>query len=361
MSNKILLFTLEYPPFKGGVANYYDNVVKYWPQSGEIFVLNNNNQELLYNWIWPRWLKAVFRLYREIRKNNIGHVLVGQILPLGTAAYLVSKITKTPYTVFIHGMDIVCAQKSDRKKRVSLKILKQAKNIICASNYTAGLVKEFLGGSEAEKIQVVNPGIETDFPKNEDLIAAIKKKHRFFNKTVLLSVGRLVKRKGFDKIIEAMPEILKAVPNLYYFIAGDGPDKKYIYEKARGVKNIVFLKKPTDEEKWAWLLACDIFATISRNIDGDFEGFGIVYLEAALAGKPVIAGDSGGVRDAVKNSYSGILVNPENTERIAGAIIRLAQDENLRIELGEQGRERALKEFNWEKQTGEIYKIINNQ
>ena len=358
---KTLLFTLEYPPFKGGIANYYGNLVKHWPKPDEIFVLDNNGNKLLSRWLRPRWLPALFRLYQEIKKKNIDHVIVGQILPLGTAIYFIAKFTKTPYTVFVHGMDIVYAQRTSRKRRLSLKILRQAKNIICASHYTAGLVKDFLGEDRSAKIQVVNPGVDADYPKNEDLIAAIKKKHRFFNKIVLYSVGRLVKRKGFDKIIEAMPEILKAVPNLYYFIAGDGPDKRYIYEKARGVNHVVFLGKPTDEEKWAWLLSCDIFATVARNIDGDFEGFGIVYLEAGLAGKPVIAGDSGGTRDAVKNSYSGILVNPEDTERLAGAIIRLAEDKNLRKQLGEQGRERAINEFSWGKQVSRIYHIINNQ
>ncbi|OGF27975.1 hypothetical protein A2303_06190 [Candidatus Falkowbacteria bacterium RIFOXYB2_FULL_47_14] len=356
---KTLLFTLEYPPFKGGVASYYGNLVRHFPSPENIFVLHNNENKLIGRWFRPRWLKAVLRLYREIKEKNIGHVLVGHLLPLGIAAYYVTKLTKTPYTIFVHGMDIVYAQKTLRKKRMSRKILGKAAHIICASNYTASLVKEFIGDNG--RIRVVNPGAEKDIVRNEDLIAAIRKKHRFFNKIVMYSVGRLVKRKGFDKVVESMPEILRAVPNLYYFIAGDGPDKRYIYEKARGIPNIVFLKKPDDEEKWAWLEACDIFAMVSRNIAGDFEGFGIVYLEANLAGKPVIAGDSGGVRDAVKNAFSGLLVNPENTERIAAAVIRLAQDESLRKQLGEQGRERAINEFNWEKQAGKIYEILNKQ
>ena len=128
--------------------------------------------------------------------------------------------------------------------------------------------------------------------------------------------------------IKAMKEAVKSTPNLYYFIAGDGPDKRYIKESAKGVKNIVYLGEITDEEKWAWLKVCDIFIMPSRDIDGDFEGFGIVYIEASLMGKPIVAGDTGGVRDAVLGARTGILVDPENENRIAGAITALAQDLN---------------------------------
>jgi len=130
-------------------------------------------------------------------------------------------------------------------------------------------------------------------------------------------------------------------------------------ELARGINNVIFLGEVADKEKWAWLSLCDIFIMPARNIDGDFEGFGIVYLEANLAGKPVIAGDSGGTKDAVQGAYSGILVDPENISRIAGAVIGLAQDAKLIIKLGEQGRERAINEFNWEKQIDKIYNVIH--
>lgn len=160
-------------------------------------------------------------------------------------------------------------------------------------------------------------------------------------------------------VIKSMAEAVRQVPNLYYFMAGDGPDKKYLYELAKGVPNIVFLGRISDEEKWTWLRNCDIFITPSREIEGDFEGFGIVYLEANICTKPVIAGDSGGVRDAVKGAYSGILVDPEDTNQITGAIVKLAQDPGLRKTLGGQGRERALKEFRWEDKVKEIYNIIN--
>jgi phosphatidyl-myo-inositol dimannoside synthase len=381
-----LLFTLEYPPFKGGIANYYENVIKYWPQPDDIFVLNNNQNKLIKSWIFPKWLLSIYNLYKEIKSKKIDHILVGQILPLGTAAYLITKLTKTPYSVFIHGMDFAYAQKSSRKAEITEKILNQAVQIICTNSYVAEIISKTYDNKFLNKIHTVNPGVDNELRiKNYELrIKDINKKFNLDNKIILFSVGRLVKRKGFDKVIEAMPEVLKKIPDLVYLIAGTGPDEEYLKTLANKIfllrpptlklgrtskerveirsslGNIIFLSQITDEEKWTWLNLCDIFITVSRDIEGDFEGFGIVYLEANLAGKPVIAGDSGGVKDAVKSNFNGLLIkNPEDKTEIANNIIKLAHDENLRKKLGEQGYDRVLNDFRWEDKVGEIYKIIN--
>jgi phosphatidylinositol alpha-1,6-mannosyltransferase len=91
----------------------------------------------------------------------------------------------------------------------------------------------------------------------------------------------------------------------------------------------------------------------------DFEGFGIVYLEANLCGKPVIAGRSGGVPDAVENNVNGLLVNPESEEEIAQAILKLYESKELRETLGEQGRQRALIKFNWKNQIESFFDFLN--
>ena len=123
-------------------------------------------------------------------------------------------------------------------------------------------------------------------------------------------------------------------------------------------KKIIFLGQITDDDKWAWLELCDIFIMPSRNINGDYEGFGIVYLEANLAGKPVIAGDSGGVRDAVINNINGLLVNPENAQEIAAVVIKLASDAKLRQDLGSQGKRRVVENFNAKKLVEKLYREL---
>ncbi|MBU4455556.1 glycosyltransferase family 4 protein [Patescibacteria group bacterium] len=374
------MFTLEYPPFHGGVANYYYNIVKFWPDK-KISVLHNNDGGLIKNWLYPKWLPAGWRLWRAVKNNKIDHILVGHILPLGTVAYFITKITKTPYSVFLHGMDFTFACRTARKKMLAKKILTKAENIICGNSYTAKLVGDFLNNEQSGKITVVNPGIdshETCLPRcaergrgnTEHACPAarsaaggtrIKNQYNLGGKMVLLTVGRLVKRKGFDKVIEAMPKVLKEAPNLIYVILGNGQEitnYKLQITNLSLEKNVIIITDADDEEKNCWYNLCDIFIMPARTIGDDFEGFGIVYLEANLAGKPVIAGDSGGVRDAVVNGVNGLLVNPENTNEIADAVIKLARDENLRKKLGEQGRDRAVKEFNWEKQVQIIYQLM---
>jgi len=381
---KTLLFTLEYPlshqASYGGVANYYENIAKYWPKSDNIIVLHNNDNKLIKDWLRPKWLPAVWQLWQVVKKQGIEHILVGHILPLGTVAYFVTKFTKTPYSVILHGMDFTYALRTSRKRKISKKILSKAQHIICASNYTAGLVKKFIGDENISKVAVVNPGIEPHITQNIKRITQLKSKYHLQDKIILLSIGRLVKRKGFDKVIAAMPEVLKQVPNLVYLIAGVGPDENYLKKKVpSGYLHlpIIFLGKISEEEKWAWLNLSDIFIMPARSISPkafrglgsltqttatvgeDFEGFGIVYLEANLCGKPVIAGDSGGIRDAVVNTETGLLVDPNNTDKIANAIIKLAKDQNLREKLGKQGRERVVKKFLWKKQVRKIYELLN--
>jgi len=359
---KTLLFTLEYQPFKGGIANYYSNIAKYWPIGESISVLDNSREELVikergyFSW-WP----AIFNLKRKIKKGKIDYVLVGQILPLGTVACFWSYFQPLKYAVFLHGMDLAYALKIGRKKWLAKIILNRAHKIIAANSYVADRVKEIDPFLES-KLVIVNPGIESGAPAaDQNEILEIKKRYNLEGKIVLFTLGRLVRRKGIDWTIKALTEIPEPLINkLTYFIAGTGPREEFLKKLVplRFAKKIIFLGEITDEEKWAWFNLCDIFVMPSRDIQGDFEGFGIVYLEANLFGKPVIAGSSGGVKDAVRDGYNGLVVNSESVEEIKKGIIKLAVDPGLRQQLGEQGKSRAVKEFNWEKQVEKITQAI---
>ena len=346
-----LIFTLEYPPFRGGVANYYGNLVKYWQEKNKIFVLKDNliSKKLPF----LKWLPAELALRKTIKKYQINHVIVGHILPLGMAVWLCSKFCKIKYSVVLHGVDFSFATRTLRKTIITRLILNKADKIICANSYTAELVKQLLSDNISGKIIIVNPGID-ECKESSIKYQELKNKYNLKNKLVLLSVGRLVKRKGFDKVIEAMPDVLKQIPNLVYVIIGDGPELKNLKLN----KNVIIITDATDAERDSWYKACDIFIMPSRNINGDFEGFGIVYLEANLAGRPVIAGRSGGVADAVADGINGLMVDPENTAEISQAIVKLAIDSKLRLKLGEQGKHKAINDFNWQKQIDKIYQAI---
>ncbi len=373
-----LLFTLEFPPAIGGVSNYYHNLVRYWgidrmdvlahsQKGNKLGQLINGHvfyKKLVCGYMKPGWLPALFHLWLLARKRKTEHVLVGQILPLGIAAYHLSKWKGLEYSVILHGMDFAYALKSPRKNRMTAKILKRADKIICANSYTAKLVNNF-DPELNDKTFVVNPGVGIDREPQKELAQKLKTKYELWGKTVVLSLGRLVKRKGFDKMIEVLPRSLEEDEDILYVLAGDGPDRGYLKKKIdklpqKARKRIVMTGKISKEETEAWMEACDIFAMPSREIDGDFEGFGIVYLEANLAGKPVIAGDSGGVRDAVVDGVNGLLVDPEDIMDIDRKLIRLSKDKKLRDKLGKQGKQRTINEFNWKKQIDELKRIFTS-
>jgi phosphatidyl-myo-inositol dimannoside synthase len=373
---KYLLVTLEFPPVKGGVATLYRNYVDGWP-AGRLYVLANDvlgvddrdsikYRKLLGKAIWPHWLPAFFAIRSAIKElGGNTHVIVGQILPLGIVVYCLSKLLKFKYTVLLHGMDFTLATISARKKSITEKIMLNAETIVCSNSYTANSVKAF-NPLLASKMAMVNPGIESSFVRNPERVIELRQKYNIGNQTVLLGLGRLVRRKGVDKVIESMQLILKSAPDTVYVIAGAGPDADSFKKMASALpeevrKKIIFLGQISNEDQWAWLELCDIFIMVSRNIAGDYEGFGQVYLEANLAAKPVIAGDSGGVRDAVINNINGLLVDPEKPEDIAAAVIRLINDPILRQELGEQGKRRVVENFNSRKLVAKLYNFINNQ
>ncbi|MFH1326333.1 MAG: glycosyltransferase family 4 protein [Candidatus Falkowbacteria bacterium] len=356
--DNVLLFTLEYPPQIGGVATYYSNVVKYWIV-GDIFVLTGKKLTK------PHWIFSVFYLWQAIKKYKVKTVLVGHVLPLGTVAYWLSRIMRLDYVVFIHGMELGIINKYARKKKITRKILANAKKVITANSYAGELLKELV---DEDKVVIVNPGVtikKQENPPSPKLRRTSKKtrkqlieKYNLQNKKILLQVGRLVKRKGVDKALEAMLQVLNEVPDLMYIIIGDGPEISNIQYQISNIKNhVILITDASNEEVEAWYNLCDIFIMPARNIDGDFEGFGIVYLEANVHGKPVIAGDSGGVRDAVQNGVNGLLVNPESVEEISKAIVKLCKDEELAKKLGEQGRE-WVKKFSWEGQVNKIVKLF---
>jgi len=360
---KTLLITLEYIPFKGGVANYYGNLVKYWPLEEKIEVITNYKGELINPEDVIPWSKTINLILNKKSRKGFDYLLVGHILPLGTAAYFATWLRSFKYGVILHGLDFTLAISSPWKRFLTSLILRRADKIICANSYLAGLVKDF-SKKLTDKTFIVNPGIEPIIPEeNRERIQEIKTKYSLDNNFALLTLGRLVLRKGVDQVIAALSSLPVETTNIKYFIVGEGPEEKHLKALVAASpfkENIIFIDEINNTDKWCWFYACDAFIMPARQIGNDFEGFGIVYLEANLAKKPVIAGNSGGVKDAVEHGVNGLLVNPDSPESIKKAILRLAGDKELRERLGEEGYKRALNNFRFEKQSERFFEIINN-
>lgn len=354
-----LLITLDYPPAFGGVSDYYAQLVRYFPD-GELAVLDNNSGQLWQPqkgfWKWFEMLKAVAR---ACRAGGYQKILVGQIIPLGLAAYILSFWFKFDYGVFLHGLDLSLALKTPRRRWLVGLILRRARWIICANSYTADQVQKFLVKVTQKNISVVNPGIDpTNLPSLEILNA---QKLNLAGNLKLLTVGRLVKRKGVDKMLQVLPEILLKYPELKYYVLGQGPELENLKRQAQdlGLKDCVqFVSGVEHTQKWLYYQACDLFVLPALDLAGDYEGFGIVYLEAALMGKAVVAGLSGGVKDAVIDGETGLIVDVEQIQDLKAAVMKLLADQKLSQQMGQTARARALENFTWSKQASKIAQIL---
>lgn len=372
---KSLLVTLDFPPNIGGVSVYYKNICENLPKNS-IFVLapdtayheafDNNVTYTIYRkkmisktiFLWPKWIPMIRQTKEIIFKEKIERILVGNILPCGSVAYVIKKKMNIPYHVFIHGQDL--SMLYGIKKFLAKKILNKAQNIIVNSNFTRHLVENF--GISTEKIITLYPCPNPLGSCNELEIIKIRNSYNLHDKKILLTVGRLVERKGHDKVIESLPRVIRKYDNFVYIIAGDGPNQKTLLDLTKKFhleNHIIFIKNISDKDLSCLYELCDIFIMASRCLkNNDYEGFGIVYLEANSFSKPVIAGKSGGVMEAVINNLNGILVNPQDTKEISDAIINLLDNPHYAHTLGLQGLDRVNHKFQWFNEVKKIENIL---
>jgi phosphatidylinositol alpha-1,6-mannosyltransferase len=364
---KTLLVTLDFPPMVGGVARYYERMVEHL-SADRIHVLDNGQNALLAtdSLFLPRWLRGIWATYRSVRKQGIEHLLVGQILPIGTIALLLHRLVGIPYTVMTHAMDVTIPfgpQGSPRKQWLVKKILARADSVVTVSRYTQSKLEDI--GVPSEKIVLAHPCVDTVVKKQqtEESVALDDNPMITSGDQIILSVGRLVERKGFDRLIEAMRLVHKNHPDAKLVIIGEGSDAKRLSVKiadADAQEYVSLIGATTPEDLRQWYRHCTVFAMPSRELaNGDAEGFGIVFLEAAAHGKPAIGGNSGGIPDAIVHEKTGYLVDPENPQDIAEKIIQVLDNPQLAQELGTAGRRRVETEFQWKQQVQKIETLLS--
>jgi phosphatidylinositol alpha-1,6-mannosyltransferase len=241
---------------------------------------------------------------------------------------------------------------------VRRRALTAADRVLANSEYTARLAREL--GVRDERLLVTHCG--TDPAQFRPLDAsALRERLGLTGRPVLLTIARLVERKGIDAVLRALPVVRQAVPNVAYAVVGDGPERERFAALSRelGVDEAVrFVGVVSDAELPLWYSLADVFVMPSRSDPPDVEGFGIVYLEASACERPVVATRAGGVPDAVADGISGLLVTPGDLDELATKIIELLLDPARAAELGRRGRERVLAELNWDAVTDRTLRAL---
>lgn len=329
----LLLLTLEYPPYHGGVGRYYHELVKALPKGlVEVLVPKLNK------YIWPRWTGVWGQVKAWTRRHATGVIWVGHILPLGTVAWLNHLFFHTPYIVSVHGLDVVLARQSFRKKWLVKNILNKALLVTVNSQYTAELLTVYK--VDKQKVIVLKPSTTFLPAVDDDFLKKIKEKYYLRDYPTILAVGRLVPRKGFNKLLATLPAIWSAMPNVQCVIVGDGPERHNLTLQIidLGSSQVQLVTRSSDQELAAFYKLADLFVLPVQDLVGDPEGFGIVCLEAAQAGLPIIASRVGGVTEAVKDGYNGLLISAGNQTELGETIIKLLKDYRIRQLMGENSQ-----------------------
>lgn len=288
------------------------------------------------------WLSH-HRRYLRLYGPWLGRRLEGRVLhaaTYGVAAPLLGVVARrgVRLCVYVHGLELVEARGTPEAD-VLAEVLGAAHVVIANSGRVAELA--VASGAASARVHVVAPAIDPAriTPDGGDLRAAWGVAQR----PVILTLGRLVARKGQDVVLRALPAIRRVVPDVAYVIAGRGPDRSRLEALVAELElsgSVVFAGFVSEADLGAAYRSADVYAMVARETGDDVEGFGITYLEANAAGRPVVGGRSGGVVDAVVHGETGLLVTPEDPAEVADALIGLLTDAAGRRRLGAAGRAR---------------------
>lgn len=371
-----LLITEWYLPVVGGSVNYFVETYRRYPE-GQAHVLTGFPEAAGPDdpspvpttrvdsrrrwWTRPESLGMYWRFWRHagrlVREQGFGEIHCGHVLPEALVAWLVGRRHGVPYVVYCHGEEVSIQRRDALKRRVMPFLYNRAAAIIANSHNSRQLLLDL--GVRPELVHVVNPGVDLD------KFTPVPPPAREPGEIVLLTVGRHQARKGHDQALRAVAQLAPKYPGLRYRIAGDGeetPRLKALCTELGLDDRVEWLGTVPHDELAGLYQDCDIFLMANRHMgDDDLEGFGMVFLEAAACAKPSIGGDSGGVPDAVEQDVTGLLVDTEDIGAIAGAIERLAQDPALRARMGEAGRARCEREFDWRAVSARIRGLVGDR
>ena len=378
---KTLCISSEFPPVRGGIATHIYNLWSRLPRD-EVAILTSRpgsgDQDKgegmdvirksypLGSDIVSRTIRAVTVIWHVLRQNSVRNIKknhCGQVLSAGLAGLLVKKVKGTPYAVYMYSADVLEFSRNFLTNWIMRNVIAGSEHVIANSIFTKSLITG-RGLAPEDKITVSTPGVDTGMFSPDKGDGGVKEKYGIpEGKKVLLTVSRLAERKGHENVIKALSEVLKDFSDVVYVIVGDGPTRRgleVLVKKLHLENNVIFTGGMPFDKLVFFDNACDIFIMVPRYIEekGDVEGFGIVFLEANACGKPVIAGRSGGVAEAVADGSTGILVDPEDVAGIRDAMLTLLRDEGMAARLGANGLARVREDFNWASRAEELKRHI---
>lgn len=342
---KVLLLTQNFPPTDGGSCRWFWELYSRLPadkvvvatdivDGGEQFDNAHSMQVERIPLFSKEWgiisfagilfyFRAIKIVMRLVKKHQIEEIHCGRVIHEGVIALAVRVLAGVPYKCFIHGEDVETAATSREHSLLVRQVCKKTSRLICNSHNSAGLVEK-LGFGTKQLCSVLHPGVDTNVFKPASHDEVFRKQVGWQNKTVMLTVGRLQRRKGQDFLIKAMPELLMHKPDLHYAVVGRGELEKELRDSIIELgleKNVTLHTDFSDEQLVKAYQQCDFFILPNRTIGNDIEGFGMVLVEAQACGKYVIAGDSGGTSETMLVGKTGDITDCSTVSSLVDGIL----------------------------------------
>ncbi len=380
---RILFLTDDYLPHHGGSRVYYHELLSRLEQH-DILVLTRQRRgdadfdsKQSYqiqrcklesaNWLRPIRLQFL-PLYFNLLSNTIrlcrsfkpDIIFAGELVPTGPVAALIAQYKKTPLLVFTHAEGPSTLKNTRFQSRLARWVCNKSQQIVTGSQPAADILVEDFNVAK-EKIDVLLPAVsESHFDS--------KYQSRPFsqpnNSTKLLSVGRLILRKGHRQVLEAIAQLRDANQKLDYTIIGTGPEESRLKERIKNLNldNCVKIKNGlTNDEVLQHYAQSDIFILPNQDNPqtGDTEGFGIVFIEASAHKLPVIGGKTDGTRASIKHNQTGLRVEGNDPQKVAQAILQLINDPQSAIRMGEEGYVFAKREMRWQQRVTHFSTLLD--
>ena len=378
VSNPVLFVTNDFGPRAGGIETFIIGLIERRPFGQTVVYTSSqpNSEQYDADWLSNYGVRVIrdrskillptprvlFHLKKIIRNEGIATVAFGAAAPLGLLSSGMKRAGVKRTVALTHGHEVWWA-KLFPFNLLLRRIGSTVDVLTYLGEFTRNAVSKGLTTKAQRAMVKIAPGIDVDHFIPTDA-SVLRESLGIAEKKVIVSVGRLVHRKGQDYLIQAMPEILKSVPSAHLVLVGEGPYREHLQnlvKQHRLEASVTFIGRIQYNDLPMYICAGDIFVMPcrSRLMGLEVEGLGIVYLEASACGLPVLAGNSGGAPDAVVQNKTGLVVDGTNNKQIATAAIELLTNVESSQKMGIAGRQWIIDNWRWEIWSKDFENLLN--
>ena len=338
IDHKVVVFTSQQ-----GDTSEYD---QQWFKKFGVQVIRDRSKILLPS------LRVAKRAKEIAQMHNIEVVVFGAAAPLALMAPKLRKAGAKKIIALTHGHEVWWARIFPFNLAMK-RIGNSVDHLTYLGEFTRQAISRSLSQKSIDSMVKIAPGIDTFHFSPQADATQRRTELGLESKKIIISVGRLVHRKGQDKLIQAFPTIVREIPSAHLLIVGEGPYRAHLeklVEKLSLKANVTFVGRIFYNDLPSYLSASDVFVMPSRSrfFGLEVEGLGIVYLEASACAIPVVAGVSGGAPDAVQEGITGLCVDGTNIGQIAEAVIHICSDSKRATKMGLAGRNWVIEQWQWE-------------